>query len=398
MSITKEGKKMADTVLHIVLNSFTNDSRVLRECRTLTAAGYQVHVFSLHETGLPLKETRDTHELTRFALRTRSLPKSFFWQLFKYLECVWKMVQKGRLLRPVLVHAHDRDALPIGYMIAKLARSKLVYDAHELWGHTAHAAKRPANVKKLAAKMERFIARRAAGVITVTQPIAQYMEESFGIEGVVLLRNLPYYRAREEFSRDASPLRRDLGIAPDKIILLYQGVISPHRGLELMVKATRYLRDEFVIVILGNGILVPHLKELAADLGVAARVYFHPAVSPSDLAPYTAGGDIGISIIEDVCLSYHYCLPNKVFEYMQAGLPVVVSNLPEMRKVVEEYKVGLVLASWDPELIANELNVFLEKDLYRIYSENTGKAASLFCWEREEGKLIDLYVNILADR
>jgi hypothetical protein len=68
---------MADTVLHIVLNSFTNDSRVLRECRTLTAAGYQVHVFSLHETGLPLKETRDTHELTRFALRTRSLPKSF---------------------------------------------------------------------------------------------------------------------------------------------------------------------------------------------------------------------------------------------------------------------------------------------------------------------------------
>lgn len=389
---------MPNTVLHIVLNSFTNDSRVLRECKTLTDAGYQVQVFSLHEKGLPLKETTDTHELTRFHLRTKSWPKKLVWQMFKYFECVWKMVWKGRKLRPILVHAHDRDALPIGYLITKLTKCKLVYDAHELWGHTAHIAKRPAIVKRTVAKMERFIARRAAGVITASQPTAKHMEKSFGFEGIVLLRNLPTYRAREEFSRDASPLRKDLGINADKVILLYQGVVSSYRGLEPLVKASRYLSDKFVIVILGNGLLVPHLKELATDLGVEAKVYFHPAVPPSDLAPYTAGGDIGVSLIEDVCLSYHYCLPNKLFEYMQAGFPVIVSNLPEMRKVVEEHKVGLVLDSWDPEIISSEINAFWGHDLYRTYSENAVKAARIFCWEREENKLTELYARIFADR
>lgn len=386
---------MSDVVLHIVLNSFTNDSRVLRECKTLTDAGYHVQVFSLHEKGLALTESTDTYDLTRFALRTRSWPKTFFWQIFKYCECVWKMVWKGRRLRPILVQAHDRDALPIGYLIAKLTRCKLVYDAHELWGHTAHAAKRPALVKKMAAKMERFIARRAAGVITASQSTARHMEKSFGFEGIILLRNLPYYRVREEYSRDGSPLRKNLGIKPDKVILLYQGVVSPYRGLEPLIKAARFLSDKFVVVILGNGPLVPHLKQMASDLGLTEQVLFHPAVPPSDLVPFTAGADIGISLIEDICLSYHYCLPNKLFEYMQAGFPVIVSNLPEMRKVVEEHKVGLVLDSWDPESIASAINGFWGKDTYYMYSRNAIKAAKLFSWEIDESKLKDLYARIL---
>lgn len=386
---------MPDVVLHVVLNSFTNDSRVLRECKTLTDAGYYVRVFSLHDKGLAIRETTDTYDLTRFALRTRSWPKTFFWQTFKYFECVCKMVRKGRRLRPLLVHAHDRDALPIGYLIAKLTRCKLIYDAHELWGHTAHAAKRPALVNKMAAKMERFIARRADGVITASQPTARHMEKSFGFEGIILLRNLPYYRVREEYSRDDSPLRQSLGINPEKIILLYQGVVSPYRGLEPLIKAAKFLIDKFVVVILGNGPLVPHLKQLALDLDITEKVFFHPAVSPEELAPYTAGADLGISLIEDICLSYRYCLPNKLFEYMQAGFPVIVSNLPEMRKVVEDHKVGLVLDSWDPKSVANAINGFWGQDSYYIYSKNAVRAAKLFNWEIEESKLKDLYARIL---
>lgn len=387
---------MSRQILHIVLNNFTNDSRVLRECKALAAAGYKVQVFALHESGLALTEASPTYNLRRFALATRGLPKSFFWQTFKYAECVWKMVWQGRKLRPVLVHAHDRNALPIGFLVSRLAGAKLIYDSHELWGHTAHTAKRPGFFNRMAAAMERFAARKAQGVITVSDSIVRHMQDNMGLEDITLVRNLPYLKRREAYPRDTSPLRLDLGIDPEKIVLLYQGVVSRHRGLELIVRAAEFLSEQFTVVVLGNGVIVPELKELARSLGPEERVKFHSAVSPESLIEYSSGADLGFSLTEDTCLNNRYSLPNKLFEYLQAGLPVIVSNLPEMKSVVEANGVGLVLPNWDPQAAAQAINKLADRDRISEYNNNVLAASQNFCWDKEQKKLIELYTRALA--
>src|SRR5215212_4763186 len=344
--------------LSIVLNAFTNDSRVLRQSETLAKKGFKVTVFALHEDKLPLKEEHAFFSLRRSKLRTRGWSKRKPAQLIKYVECVVRMVAAGVRVRPTVVHANDWDALPIGYLIARLTGAKLIYDAHELWRDPAVHDGMPAALLDLGVRLEGWLARRADGVMTVSESIAADMAENMKIVKPQVVRNLPLAKQSAVLpeSDEERPLRRQLGLSDKVPVVLYQGRVSVRNGVEILLEAFRWVNPLTVLVYLGYGPQVSSLKQQAKELGTGERVFFHPAVPPNVLLSYTADATVGVIPIKGCSLHYRYCLPNKLFESLQAGLPVVVSDLPEMAAVVKRYGVGEVFPDGNAESLARTLN------------------------------------------
>ena len=127
------------------------------------------------------------------------------------------------------------------------------------------------------------------------------------------------------------------------------------------------------------------------------NIHFHDPVGPDSLCEFTGSADLGICLIEDLCLSYKFCLPNKFFEYAMAGLPILVSDLPEMRKLVEEYDCGVVCESLTPDGIVNGLKKLLSKDLVKL-GKNARKMAEDHSWDVQEEKLLGLYDKVLHEK
>ncbi|MGH7498871.1 MAG: glycosyltransferase family 4 protein [Gemmatimonadales bacterium] len=376
--------------LHIVLNSFTHDSRVLKECQTLAVSGHVVTVLALHSDGLPLVENQSFGSVHRVRLRTRGWSKHPLVQMFKYVECTGRMAIRGLRSRPDVVQAHDLEALPIGFLIARLTHARLVYDSHELWEDVTSVRHYPPLLVRLLRFLERACARRADAVITVSGGIARRMASELQIHEPVIVRNLPLGRVRS--APGAGPLRRALGLGPSVPIVLYQGAIGPDYGVDTLVAAMPTVTPTAVAVFLGNGESVVALGESVVRLGLERRVLFHEAVPPDMLLDFTADATIGVCPIRDLSLSYRYCLPNKLFEYIQAGLPVVVSDLPEMAGIVEQYRAGLAFPSGDAAKLADALNSMIcDPAALQRFREQVQMAGAELRWELEELKLLQVY-------
>lgn len=173
--------------------------------------------------------------------------------------------------------------------------------------------------------------------------------------------------------------------------LMYHGGIMPGRGLECAIKALALLPEDTRLVVMGYGepSMIETLKALAAELGVQGRVLFHPAVPVADLRDYIGAVDVEVVLIEGkYCASYAYSLPNKFFESIQACVPMVCSDLPEMGKIVRQYDIGILVKENDAEKVAEAvMRLRNDKQLYTILKQNMEKAKEDLCWERERLKL-----------
>jgi glycosyltransferase involved in cell wall biosynthesis len=387
--------------LVVVLNAFTHDSRVLRQVSTLAKRSRDIRVFALHEDRLPPEEERADYRLHRFRLSTRPLPKAKLVQGFKYLECLLRMTWKGIRLKPEVVHAHDLEALPIGYLIAKLARARLVYDSHELWSDQAASHSYPRWLFKLAVGVEKMLARRADAVITVTESISRHLETQMSIPAPTVIRNVPV-RPAAISNESPSALHVLLGVESNVPIILYLGMIGKGRGLETFIRSMQWVQPGAVAVIMGSPWGTAYLESLrseASHLGLSERVRFLPAVPPSEVHRHASGATIGIAAIEDYCLSYRYSLANKVFEYIQAGLPVVATDLPEMANLVRTYDLGELFQDRNAGAVAGVLNGMLSSPATLArYRQNTISAAKELNWSKEEAKLLDLYDRLCSSQ
>jgi glycosyltransferase involved in cell wall biosynthesis len=382
--------------VQVVLNAFTHDSRVLRECGTLASNGYRVVVFALHEELLPEREEMAFGTVRRFRLRTRGWSRRPVVQVLKYVECALRMVCRGVAERPRVVQAHDLEALPIGFLIARLARARLVYDSHELWEDVTSVREYPPLLLRLLLFLERFLARRADAVITVSEGIARRMARQMQIRQPAVVRNVPWSRSRT--TRTSQPLRDALKLDPSIPIILYQGKVGTDYGVDILIDAMQHVVAPAVAVLLGNGQSVEDMQERAARQGLARRVLFHKAVPPELVLDFTADGTIGVSPIRDLSLSYRYCLPNKLFEYVQSGLPVVISDLPEMTALVERYQVGCTFQCGDAKSLAGALNRMLnDPAALERYRAAIRMASDDLRWEREQAKLLEVYGRLVGD-
>jgi glycosyltransferase involved in cell wall biosynthesis len=378
--------------LVLVLNGYTHDSRVERQVEALRKLGYFTSVFALHEKGLELRERYPFHEVRRFRLLTRPLPKHKIVHVLKYAECIAQMCWASWRVKPALVHANDLDALPIGYLAARLRRSRLVYDAHELWAGISGRENFHPIVFALARWLEGTIARRADHVITVGGCIADHMAQNLKIPRPTVVRNVS---AASKSGRSINGgLREALGVSREVPIVLYLGGMVPGRGLETAIRAFTRVGGPAILVLMGqcSDSYRSTLSGLAEHLGIADRVVLLDPVPSEDVLRCASEATIGIAPIEGSCLNHRYSLSNKVFQYLQAGLPLLVSDLPEMASLVAQYNIGVTFTDGDASAFAETLNGLLASpERLAYFANNSRKSAPELSWEREEQILLKVY-------
>jgi glycosyltransferase involved in cell wall biosynthesis len=297
----------------------------------------------------------------------------FFYLLFKKCD---------------ILIANDLDTLLPNYLVSKWRRKKLVYDSHEYFCGELSVVSNPV-AHKVWSAIERFCFPKLKTVITVSQSIVDQYEKEYGIRPY-LVRNIP---PANTFTVTAT--RQSLGMPDDKTVLLMQGnSINECRGGEEIVQAMTSLPNCHLFIV-GNGTVIPKLQEMTASLNLQDRITFKPRQTPENLFNYTALADIGLSLDKDVSANAHFSLPNKIFEYINAGTPLVVSNLPERERIVKHYNVGLVAESVTPEAVVAAVKALCDPVLLAQCQENCKIAARELTWEDEEKVLETVYQPLI---
>jgi glycosyltransferase involved in cell wall biosynthesis len=265
--------------------------------------------------------------------------------------------------------SNDTDTLPANFLASKIRRKKLVFDAHELFPEVPELAHRP-KVKRIWKKIEDWIFPHLKYCYTVCQLIADYYNQKYNIN-MKVVRNVPYC---------SEPANEKLLDYPEKKIILYQGAVNLGRGLEWVIDAMP-LVENAVLVIIGDGDMMNELKERVKNLQLEEKVFFLGRISGSELHKYTPSADLGLCLLENRGLNYYYSLPNRIFDYLHAGVPVLATDFPEIAHIVKNNHTGILVNRYEPEYLASVLNEFFANGF------DTGHFAEIakkFCWEEEE--------------
>jgi glycosyltransferase involved in cell wall biosynthesis len=379
-------------VVMLVLNAFRHDTRVRKEAKSLTQAGYQVTVFALHEAGLCEHEIQDGYQVDRIHVRSRSWGNSSFMRSLKYLEFSLRFVYRTIKLHPAVLHAHDVNALVPGFVAARLTGAHLIYDSHELWSERRTPLLRAAWLRRLLTFVEGLLARRADAVITVNMSLARHIADRHRTPLPTVIMHSQEYETVER----SDVLRQELDIPAGKHIAIYAGRLAPDRGLEYLIEAAEAL-DRTVVVLMGQDRMNGTLQRLIAERGVHERVLIREPAPPAEVLRYVASADLGVVPTQSIDLSYHYSLGNKIFHYLMAGIPLAVSDQPEKRHIVETYGVGAVFDQTDPKDIARAVNELLaDENEYAAMCQRARKIArEKFNWQIESQKLLALYDRLL---
>jgi glycosyltransferase involved in cell wall biosynthesis len=315
---------------------------------------------------------------------TRNLKKNLLIQIFKYIEFTIRVAFYYRNQDIGMINIHSLALLPLGCLLKFFYGAKLIYDAHELETETNGAR---GLRKKLAKIVERLLIQKPDHIFVVSENIADWYHHAYPISRPTVVLNAPKLCTQSS----SSQFRDRLGITQEQVIFLYQGILAKGRGVELLLSAfENRANNQAVIVFMGYGPLDESIKQVANR---SNQVFFHPAVASDVVLNYTASADVGIALIENTCLSYYYCMPNKLFEYAMVGLPVVVSNMKEMREMVERYNMGVVIQDCNDgvvESINQAIDELIAMDLTNL-KRNARQAAEENAWEFQEKRMLEAY-------
>ena len=367
--------RTANRVIISVFSDLATDQRVQKTARTLESAGFDVKVIARKLPGSPEVAGNLKHHRIKVLFHTSFLAYAE-WniRLFFYL-----LFHKKNFLQP-----NDLDTLPANYLTSILTGTPLVYDSHELFTEIPELIDH-AFVRKVWASIEAFIFPRLKHVYTVSPSVAKHYENKYGVH-VDVVRNLPSLHQNVQTYTLPDECK-------GKKIILYQGAINPGRGLEKAIDAMQYL-DDSVLVIAGSGPLLDTLQKQSKNEPLSGRVFFTGRLDPDRLRGLTRQADVGLSIEEDLGLNYRYALPNKIFDYIHAGVPVLVSDLPEMKKIIEEYRLGKVLYDRNPQYIAR----LIKETMAMKGHIDFDSAKQALNWEKESLSITEIFRNLQAHR
>ena len=366
------------TVIVSVTNDLFSDRRVEKSCAVPLSLGYDIHL-----VGRLLPESQDfsrPYPITRFKLPFR---KGFaFYSVYNLRLFFFLLFRKADLL-----WSNDLDTLLPNFIISKLKGIPLVYDSHEYFTGVPEIQNRKM-VKGTWTALERFIFPKLSYTITVNDSIADLFEQQYGKRPVVV-RNIP------KKLEVAAVSRAELGLPEVGDLIILQGAgINVDRGAEEAVMAMKYL-EGITLLIIGGGDVYGQLKELAQKEGVESKVIFKSRMDYPLLLQHTALCSLGLSLDKPTNLNYLYSLPNKLFDYIYCGVPVVVSPVVEVSRIVRHYHLGKVLEAVEPKQIAEAVKSALD-DKARLAErkQNCKKAAAELSWENESAKLEALIKSI----
>ena len=376
----------------LVLNDFTNDARVHKEAKSLAQAGHKVTVVALWRAGLEVDEQHARYHVHRVHLATRAWRGSLIAPVVKYLEFTYKFRDWAKITPADVYHANDANTLPAAWLASRQFGSALVYDAHELETGRDFGNSRLSRIYPLIwAWPEKLFIRSADAVITVSSGIAEEISRIYHIPVPDVVLNTPEQIQLPKVR--PNKIREELGIPAEINIALYQGHIYSGRGLENFFYAIQSLKN-VCAVALGEGPMLESFR-LQVNQGDWKRVYLPGKVPLDKLLNYTASADVGLVLIENTCLSHYYSLPNKLFEYMHAGIPVIGSDLPEISRMILENKIGQVVNPNKPDEISKSIqNILSDDSTYEAYVANCVQASHSYNWENESNKLVGLYLKL----
>lgn len=382
-----------------VLRDACHDVRAIRAGTALVQNGFDVSVIDIqHDDARPAEE-----EVQGMHMKHLCIPdwytsrRSQLWFFIRAVQVFILSIIRLIQSRADIYHASELTALPACAIVAALRQKPLIYESYEL------PLPRPETSvgfwRKAAPLLRYFLAfvlPRCASVIATSPLHAQELQHSFHLNEVCLLRNIPPYKGVSKSDR----LRQRLGLGPDVRIALYQGYIQLDRGLDKLVHAATFLEQNVVIVLMGDGPqeLLAELESLIVSENVSERIKIIPPVPYEELLEWTASADIGLNVLpRDYSLSIQKCLPNKVFEYLMAGLPVLSSQLEAVVEILQSYDVGRIVVSTEPRDIGAAINAMLADQVALAHmSSNALQAVKHdLCWEQERNQLIRLYERIL---
>ena len=357
-------------ILISVTNDLTTDQRVEKTCEVLSEIGYDVLLVGRKlKKSLPIQRN---YETIRFRLLFN---KGFlFYAEFNIRLFIFLLFTKKDLL-----FSNDLDTLLPNYIIGKLQNKKLVFDSHELFSEIPELVNKQ-RVKKVWLFLEKTIIPKLQNVITVSDSIKNHYHNLYGISAIVI-RNIPKIKkiSQRNFEIDAK----------GKKVILYQGSVNIGRGIELMID-TMALLDEYLFIVIGDGDILEQLKEKVTNLSLHDKVKFIGKKTPEELKELTPNATIGMSLEEDLGLNYKYALPNKIFDYLHANVPVIVADLPEMRSLIKKHPIGEILTERThktlAETIINMTNISYEKELKTAKKELN--------WSKEKEKLISIFSKL----
>lgn len=375
-------------VTSIVLNPYVNDSRVIKETQTLRKAGYEVSVVALHDDreGLAEYEVMDGVAVHRIRLVSKSWSKLTPVQVLKYIEfCVRAICE----IKADIVHCNDLNALPVGYILKSILRcKKIVYDAHELESEQEGQSRLVRTASKF---LEGILIKKTDAIMTVSDGIAEWYESQYGIRKPYVVMNVPRW---SEIPRTQNMFTKEDARLLGKKIFLYQGGLTSGRGIDYMLEAFQKRNDnKAVLMFMGYGELEERIKKAAEMFD---NIFYHDAVLPQDLWKYTASADYGLVCIENTCLSHYYSLPNKLFEYAMAGLPMVLTNLYEFVSLNNSYHFGVVLDEFSVDTFNKKIDYLLSIDeaTYNKFRQNARQMAFDLSWECQEKVLLKSYSEL----
>lgn len=362
-------------ILVSVFNNLYTDQRVEKVCKTLHENAYELELIGNNWGGMP--EMSRLYSFSRIHLKSKVLRFAYLeFQMKLFFELI-KKADKNTIL-----HSNDLDTLLPNVLVSKIKKIPLVWDSHEIFTEMPSVTNRW--VQKIWKFLENSLVRKIKYFMIANDSYADWFVRTYKIKRPIVIRNLPQ---KVESSKNF--------VENNPKIILYQGAINFSRGIDKMIEAMQFIENaEFHIA--GRGPFLEEYQELTRTLNLENKVKFLGNLHPDDLRKITEKADVGLSIEENKGLSYYYSLPNKISDYIQARVPVVVSPFPEMQKIVEKYNVGEFITSHEPKLLAEKVQIVLEKGR-NFYQSQLEIAAQELCWENEAPKILELYENVTKE-
>ena len=367
-------------ICFLILNPFDFDSRARLICQGILSSNWELDIIATVGGGLDSFCGAPIHRIPQ--------PVKPFRQR-RFIEYNIKAASIAGKLKADIYHAVDLDTLWATSKASKAQNAKLVYESRELYTEQYSLYKRPI-AKAFWRNLEKRFIKKADAVVTVNESIANELVNRYGINKPEIVMNTA------KIDKTAHPvnLRQRFNLT-SKYVLIYQGILRSGQGITRSIKAIAGLPD-VSLVIIGDGPNLPEIEKQVDKLNLRDRIRFAGKVPPDQLENYTAGADAGLMLIEPKVLNSYLALPQKLFQYITAGVPPIVSDLPEISRIVRQDNFGLVLKKGSVEGDINAIGEFLQNSL-----EAAAKACHIegkkYSWENEGNKLLEIYRNLIDD-
>ncbi len=375
-------KIITPRICMLVTSGVVNDSRVLREAKIASENGFDVTIIGRQIMGLTEPDKSWSFKINLINIQ-RASNGGVIQKIIERVKIGLALTIHAIKNKPQIIHSNDFDTLPFAYYASFITGSGLVYDSHELWSENELISTKR-NLKSLVKMIERFYVNRCDHVVTVSNASGEWLKKLYNIKNLSIVTNCPYRDKRRSIQKY------------EKFELLCHGQYNMNRGYEELIQSAEYVKnDDIGICFRGFGDKMNYYIQMAEDTK-QNNIRICEKVPPFDVVYAASESHVGVIITKPVSISYNLTVSNKLFECIHAGLPVILSDVPEHRYLIEKYNFGLILDdNTVNDLVEAARKLKYDSVLYQQLCQNAEKASEELCWENEGLKLVNIYKNII---